>query len=509
VQAICISRGTFVGGEELAERVAQKLGYQCLSREALVEAATREGIQVGKLEMAVTRPGRFTERLALERDHYLAFVTAALCDRALDGGVVFHGRTGHLLLRGIGHALRVRVVSSEEHRIQAAQTALGIERGQAQQYLREVDEDFGRWAHALHGITWEDASTYDLTVNLEQLSIANAAVALMTVAQLPDFQITPASRKAMVDRRLAARCRLELARDEATYPGRFTVRADVGVVTVSYLPQDARYAEAAARLLAGVDGVATVHTTMATTNIMWVQEAFDASSETFHEVAEIAAKWNAAVELVSLADGPVSDPDTAQPAAEPDEVGPIKQNQPRAANGGIEDDDEPRSDGTGLAATLDELARLGRSGGGRRVAGGARSLLGALDPSVPYSLVVLGDVFRGRGHSARIRMKRELQAFLSDHIKAPVVASEELRQQYLFGRKDILRAAATLGLVLAIYLAVFLEQGRVLHFLLGDWGNGGNLGHIVAATTVLVLVPLVAFTYGTFAKSLLKLVKIE
>src|SRR5919197_611039 len=41
---ITISRGSFSGGQALAERVAQRLGYSCLSREVLVEAAATYGV---------------------------------------------------------------------------------------------------------------------------------------------------------------------------------------------------------------------------------------------------------------------------------------------------------------------------------------------------------------------------------------------------------------------------------------------------------------------------------
>ena len=55
MQIVCISRGTLSGGKELAERLAEKLGCACLSREELSDAATAEGIQVGKLEMSMVR----------------------------------------------------------------------------------------------------------------------------------------------------------------------------------------------------------------------------------------------------------------------------------------------------------------------------------------------------------------------------------------------------------------------------------------------------------------------
>jgi len=169
MQIICISSGAYSGGQDLARRLAEKLGYGCLSRDELIEAAIREGIRVGKLEMAMVKPGIFSERLALERDIYLAFSTAYLCEKAKEGGLVYHGRTGHLLLSGVSHMLRVRVLADEEYRIRAVMQKLGLVRQKAQKYIQEVDEDRRRWVHSMYGVSWDDAANYDMVINLARL----------------------------------------------------------------------------------------------------------------------------------------------------------------------------------------------------------------------------------------------------------------------------------------------------------------------------------------------------
>ncbi len=40
MQLICISRGSFSAGKELAEKLAKKLDYPCLGREELIEEST-------------------------------------------------------------------------------------------------------------------------------------------------------------------------------------------------------------------------------------------------------------------------------------------------------------------------------------------------------------------------------------------------------------------------------------------------------------------------------------
>jgi cytidylate kinase len=515
MQVICISRGTLSGGKELAVQLAKKLGYSCLGREELMEAATREGIHGGKLEMAMVRSGIFSERLALERDHYLAFTTAYLCDKAMESGLVYHGRTGHFLLPGVSHVLKVRVLADEEYRIKAVMHDLNLDRKKARRYIEEVDEDRRRWVRAMYGVSWEEAMNYDVVLNLAQVSIENAATVLMHMAQLPDFQITPASKRSMEDLRLAAKARILIARDERTHGASVKVRADNGVVNVTYVPQDAALAPALPEVCKGLPGLKDVRVTMAMTNLLWVQEEFRPASGLYDEVVDLATRWNAAVELVRCA------PEAASPASAEAAWEPLE-SAPGQYTGGIDEDVPEPAEGTngGLQATLDELARIGRSGGGRVVYGEPQQLLNTLDRKVPYTLVVIGDLFLSKGHAARLRATRDLRGFLSDRINAPVVTADELRAQYMLGKHDIVRSAAYLVVAILLYLYVFTHQAPILEFLAhSGWYAAAVTGSflsrfewvpkLIVSLAVFLFVPVVAYFYGTVARTALKLVKIE
>jgi hypothetical protein len=193
----------------------------------------------------------------------------------------------------------------------------------------------------------------------------------------------------------------------------------------------------------------------------------------------------------------------------------------REYDGGIEEDvgEEELANG-GLKDTLDELARVGRSGGGRVVYGDPNQLVDTLDRSVPYTLVVLGDLFLSKGHAARLRATRDLRSFLSDRIKAPVVTADELGGQYFFGGRDILRTAVFLFLALAAYFLVFTYQEPVLGFLAhSGWyaeaiedtflSRFGWMSKLVVSLVVFLFVPLVAYSYGSVARAALKLIKME
>ena len=60
---ITIYQGASGEGQELAETVAQDLGYRCVGREVLVEASRRYGIPEAKLNEIVEKGPHWWERL--------------------------------------------------------------------------------------------------------------------------------------------------------------------------------------------------------------------------------------------------------------------------------------------------------------------------------------------------------------------------------------------------------------------------------------------------------------
>jgi cytidylate kinase len=498
MQIICVSRGTFSGGKELAEKLAAKLGYDCLAREELTDAATRSGIPVGKLEMAVLRSRPLDEQLAVEKDLFKAFVTATLCERAQKQGVVYHGRTGHLILPGVTHVMRVRAIRDAEQRIASVMQRLDLSREKARKYTEDVDEDRRRWVRTLYNIDWHDPSHYDMVINLSHVGVENAAAALVSMSQLPEFLATPAAGRVVEDLLLASRCRLAIGVDTRTREMAVQVRAERGRVTVTYLPRQERSAKYISEILKTVEGVEEILSTMASTGILWIQERYDPASETLPQLLEIASKWNAAVELIQLSE---------KTAGLEAQTGP--ENRPPAPvdHGGILDDDEmeERELDDGLQKTRDRLITAGRAGGCRVVYGGAEELLTGIDRTFPYSLVVVGNVFLSKVESARKRLCRELASYLSDNLHVPVIGVDELKTQYLFGPRQWLRLLVFGALAFLLFFVVITHQEEVLVFL----SREGTANRILSVVVLMVFVPIFAFIYGSFTRYLLRLFRFE
>jgi len=231
---IAISRGTFSGGEALATRVAERLGYPCLSRETNLEAAAKEhGVPAADLVAAMERRPSFWHRVIGERTAYLAFVRAALCEHAQADNLVYHGLVGHLLLPGIAHVVRVRVIADMDYRIKAAREQKGLEHAEARAYLDKVDKERRQWIRFLFDVEWDDPNLYDVILNLSHLSLGTACEIVTRLTEQDEFKATADSRRAMANLTLASRVWARLARDPQTRAVVSKVVADDGIVTIT------------------------------------------------------------------------------------------------------------------------------------------------------------------------------------------------------------------------------------------------------------------------------------
>jgi Cytidylate kinase-like family len=488
--------------KEVSGNLAGKLRYPCLGREELVDQATEAGIPVGKLEMSVIKSPAQSEGLARLKERYLAFITAKICERAGEGNLVYHGRGGHLLLPNVSHVFRARLVPNREYQIQTNMLKLRMDRPKAEKYEQQVNEDIERWVHVIHNQDMDDPKQYDLVLNLENMSIANAASALCSMVDLPDFRPTPASLATMANYCLSARARMELALDERTAWADFTVSANEGVITVTYMPRQAQVARFIPEVLAGLAGVKEVLATMAETNILWIQEAFKPQSETFAQINQIAQRWGAAVELLRfMPSDEIAVGGEERPAPE------VQSSKVRAPyTGGIEEDvpEAPLVEDGGLNQTLEELIRQGRSGGGHSLQGNFSALSSSINRNVNYSLIVIGDLYLTRPKAMQIRMLRDLKVFLGERIRIPVISYDELQKKYFWGGRQLIKFFVFILLILGIYWGLFAHQDSVLLFL--EKYKGWK---ILSLAVVGLLAPIFAYLYGTIAHFVLKIIKLD
>ena len=300
MQIICICRCSYWFGKELAEKLAANLGYQCIAREELTDKAAHYSIPIGKIETAIMKRKPISEDMAVYIDCYKALVTSEICEHALKGGIVYHGRACQGVLPGLSHVLTIRTIADMEQRINHVCQRMKLSRKQAKKYIEEVDEDRRRWVKFLYNFQWDDSSYYDIIVNSAHLSVDNTASALLSLSQLPEFQPTPVNTQKIQDLLLQSKCRLAIFEDDRTRTAKVTVAAEKGNVSVTYLPRFGKQAEFIPQILDKMEGIKSLICTVATTNILFVQERFNHEATSFNHLIEIAEKWNASIDLVRM-----------------------------------------------------------------------------------------------------------------------------------------------------------------------------------------------------------------
>jgi len=493
------------GGEELAQALAAKTRWPTLHRQDLQDQARKLGIKVGRLETSMIKRPSMNEKLAREKRLYLAFLTAALCEKAREGDLIYTGRAGHLLLPGVGQRVRVGLTAPMEIRIKRTAQALNLSQDKAESYLAQLDEDIEKWIRYVHQVDGNDPNTFDLFLNLENMSLSHAADILCQTAELPDFQATSESVKLLDDLLLASQAKLRLAFDDRTHAADLQVQADNGVLTVTYPPHQEAIKGYIPKALADLEACREIRCTMAETNILWVQERFVPGSDNFRQIIQLAQRWGAAVELMRLL--PMGER-VGAPGGDPNaeyEFGPRQ--CPSAPSCGFEvDDTEAALDDGGLGRVQEELVSLGRCGGQHTVCGGHAKILERVQDNGQYALVVIGDLFLSKGHSVRTRRTREMAMNIRDRLKAPVITAEELKSRFLFGPRQAMTLLGFLAIIVMLYGLVFNHQTAVMHFLSGSFHRHYKW---VGSVAVVLLIPIIAYLYGTVTGLALKLINVD
>jgi len=220
------------GGKLLAEMLAEKLGYRCVSREIIIKAADDYGVPENKLFEAVKKSPSIFQKLSFERERYLAYIQASLCEYAKDDNMIYHGNAGHLLLQGVSHVLRLRLVAELKYRVTAAMEQLNFSEKDAIKYIERVDKERVKWTSFLYGRDWSSPELYDIVFNLGNADLDFVCEMTSQAVRQPQFQATPESTAAMKNLLTVSRVRATVADIPNIRLDRLTVLADDGTVTL-------------------------------------------------------------------------------------------------------------------------------------------------------------------------------------------------------------------------------------------------------------------------------------
>ena len=207
---ITISRGSYFRGKEIAHKVAQNLGYACISRENLLKNSKEFNVPEIKLIHAFEEGPSILDRFTHGRERYIAYIRAALLNNLKKDNLVYHGFAFHYFVKDIPCTLKVRVTAELGDRIGYMMERDKISKRDAERFIKRVDERRRKWSQRLYGIDPSDPSLYDLVLHIGKIKVKDAVDTICHVIGFKHYQTSLKSKKAMHDLALASEVKAAL-----------------------------------------------------------------------------------------------------------------------------------------------------------------------------------------------------------------------------------------------------------------------------------------------------------
>ena len=228
---ISISRGSYSRGKEVAEALAEKLGYGCVSRDIILETCEEFSIPEIRLVKALHDAPSVLERFSQGRERYMSYFRAAFLTHMEKDNIVYHGLAGHFFLQGISHAVKVRIIANMEDRIKEEMKRENCSAEEARYLLKKDDDERRKWAMSLHGKDTANCNLYDLVLRIDIMTVDDVVEILEGVINQGRFNATPESTAILQEQALLANIHAQIV----NISPRARVSIKDGVVTLRNL----------------------------------------------------------------------------------------------------------------------------------------------------------------------------------------------------------------------------------------------------------------------------------
>jgi cytidylate kinase len=256
---ITISRGSYSRGMKIAQKLSEKLGYECISREILLKASEDFNVPEVKIIQAIQDAPSVLDRLKHGKKKYIAFIREAFLEHIQKDNVIYHGFAGHYFTKGLPNILKVRVTANPDYRINIVMKRDKVSKEEAREILNKIDVERGKWSTYLYGIDTRSAELYDIVLHIDCLGVDGSADLLYNLAKRPCFQTTPESKNKLKDLLISAKAYSAIV---DKFP-EATVKCKDGSVLISVESSSSVEKELSRKfknLLQDIDGVKEVRT---------------------------------------------------------------------------------------------------------------------------------------------------------------------------------------------------------------------------------------------------------
>ena len=201
---ITISRSFCSNGATVAEKVADAMGCECISREILLEASKQFNVPEIKLARAIHDGPSVYDHFTHGKARYIAFIEAALLNHLKKGNIVYHGLAGHFFVQHIPHVLKVRLITDLKTRVREEMIRKNMPEAQARRHVEKDDRERSNWSAHLYKMDTRDPELYDLSINLRNISEDDCVTIICQTLEMAYFNETSQAKNLIKDLALSA-----------------------------------------------------------------------------------------------------------------------------------------------------------------------------------------------------------------------------------------------------------------------------------------------------------------
>jgi len=196
---ISVSRGSYNHGKSIAEKLAKKIGYACMSRDQIIESLEEFHLPEIKLVRGLDDAFSVLDRFPHGKKRFKTAIKSAILLNFVPGNIIYHGLVGHHFVQNISHVLKVRIIADTKLRVSEDMTRQNTTEENARYILKKDDEERRKWGMFLYGIDIEDPENYDLVIKIGRLSEDDAVDLISQTVSRPQYQETAFSQKKLQD----------------------------------------------------------------------------------------------------------------------------------------------------------------------------------------------------------------------------------------------------------------------------------------------------------------------
>lgn len=197
--SVTISRQVGSGGDEIASKVCEALGYRYFDKRLMAQVAAELGIAEHELVdysedeyelksfidalfgrsrpvTTVTARRRDTggavtaSTEVLDEERCIGLIRAAVNAAHKRSNIVIVGRGGQAILQDAEDVLHVRITAPTDDRVKRLQEE-GTDEKKARRTLAERDKAAAQYLESFYGIQWDDPNLYCLTINTGKINL--------------------------------------------------------------------------------------------------------------------------------------------------------------------------------------------------------------------------------------------------------------------------------------------------------------------------------------------------